>query len=106
MERRKHPRFLFQCEAWFPGEEISGACTLSNLSLRGCKVKSDVSVYTGMYLALRVCLPGREATLQVDQAAVRWAKEQEFGLEFISMRPEEEERLRDVVSSLRAGQSH
>ncbi len=106
MERRKHPRFLFQCEAWFPGEEISGACTLSNLSVRGCKVKSDASVYTGMYLALRVCLPGREATLQVDQAAVRWAKEQEFGLEFISMRPEEEEHLHRFVSTLEAGPSH
>ncbi len=100
MERRKHPRFLFQCEVWFPGEQISVACTLSNLSVRGCKLKSDASVYTGMYLALRVCLPGREATLQVDQAVVRWAKDHEFGLEFISMWPEEEEHLRHFVSTL------
>ncbi len=106
MERRKHPRFLFQCEAWFPGEEISVACTLNNLTVGGCKVKGDASVYTGMYLALRICLPGGEATLQVDQAVVRWAKEQEFGLEFITMRPEEEERLRHFVSTFETGPSH
>ncbi len=59
-----------------------------------------------MYLALQISLPGQEATLKIDQAAVRWAEDQQYGLEFITMRPEEEERLRDVVGSLRAGQSH
>ncbi|MCH6558698.1 MAG: PilZ domain-containing protein [Nitrospirae bacterium] len=106
MEHRKHPRYQFQCEIWFPGKEESVAGTVSNLSVGGCKVESKASVYIGMYLALQICLPGQEATLKVDQAAVRWARKEEFGLEFISMRPEEEERLRDVVGSLRAGQSH
>ncbi len=106
MEHRKHPRVLFQCEAWFPGEQISSSCTLSNLSVRGCKLKSKAGLYIGMYLALQISLPGQEATLKVDQAAVRWARKEEFGLEFISMRPEEEERLRDVVSTLETGQSH
>ncbi len=85
---------------------MSEAGTVTNLSLGGCKVESEASIYIGMYLALQICLPGQETTLQVDQAVVRWARKEEFGLEFISMRPEEEERLRDVVGSLRAGQSH
>ncbi len=106
MEHRKHPRVMFQCEAWFPGEQISASCTLSNLSVRGCKLKSKAGLYIGMYLALQVYLPGQEATLKIDQAAVRWAKEQEFGLEFISIRPEEEERLRRFVTALETGPSH
>ncbi len=79
------------------------ACTPSNLSVGGCKVHSKASVYIGRYLALDVFLRDEQTRLEVDQAAVRWAKEQEFGLEFISMRPEEEERLLDVVGILRAG---
>ncbi len=79
---------------------------MSDLSLGGCKVDSKASVYIGMYLTLQVYLPGRETPLKVDQAVVRWTKEQEFGLEFSSMRHEEEERLRAVVSILEAGQSH
>ncbi len=106
MEQRKHRRYRFHCEIWFPGEEMSEACTLSDLAVRGCRVESNASVYIGMYLALQICLPDQEATLKVNQAAVRWARKEEFGLEFISMRPEEEERLRDVVGILRAGQSH
>ena len=79
---------------------------MTDLSLGGCKVDSEASVYVGMYLALQVSLPGHDSPLKLDQAVVRWAKEHEFGLEFISIRPEEEERLRDVVGILRAGQSH
>ena len=53
-----------------------------------------------MYLALQISLPGQEATLKVDQAAVRWAKKEKYGLEFMSMWPEEEERLHHLVSTL------
>ena len=106
MEHRKHPRYQFQCEIWFPGKVESVAGTVSNLAVGGCKVEREGGVYIGMYLALQISLPGQEATLKVDQAAVRWARKEEFGLEFTSMRPEEEERLRDVVGILRARQSH
>ena len=106
MEHRKHPRYQFQCEIWFPGKEESVAGSVTNLSVRGCKVVSEASVYIGMYLGLEISLPGREATLNVDQAAVRWARHEEFGLEFISMRPEAGEHLRRFVSTLEAWQSH
>ncbi len=72
----------------------------------GCQVDTKTSVYIGMYLPVRLYLPGQEATLKVDQAAVRWAKKEKYGLEFMSMWPEEEERLRDVVSTLETGASH
>ncbi len=82
------------------------AGTVSNLAVGGCKVESEASLYIGMYLALEICPLGEEATLKVDQAAVRWAREEEFGLEFINMRPEEEERLRHFVSTIETHTSH
>ncbi len=103
MERRKHPRAPFQCQISFSRQEMSEAGTVSNLAVGGCKVESKASVYIGMYLTLQIHLPGHDSPLKLDQAVVRWAKEHEFGLEFTSMRPEEEERLRDVVSLLEAG---
>ena len=107
MERRKHRRYRFHCEIWFPGKEESVvAGTVSNLAVGGCNVESEASVYIGTYLALQIYLPGQEATLKVGQAAVRWAKEQEFGLEFNSMRSEEQARLRHFVSTLETGLSH
>ncbi len=102
MEQRKHRRYRFHCEIWCPWKE-SVAGTVSNLSVGGCKVDSKASAYIGMYLALQICPPGQEATLKVDQAAVRWAKGQEFGLEFLIIGSEEEERLRRFLSTLEAG---
>ncbi len=107
MEQRKHPRYQFQCEIWFPGREESVAGTVSDLSMGGCKVGSPTPVDTGTYLELRIYIMGApEFPMKVDQAVVRWAKEQEFGLEFISMRPEEEERLHRFVSTLETSASH
>ncbi len=102
---RKHPRAPFQCQIRFSRQEMSEAGTVTDLSLGGCKVDSEASVYVGMYLALQISLPGQEATLKVDQAVVRWVKAQQYGLEFISMWPEEQERLRHFVSTLDSGPS-
>ncbi len=106
MEQRKHPRYRFHCEIWLRWKEESVAGTVSDLSMRGCKVESEASVYIGMYLALDVFLRDQETPLKVDQAAVRWAKGQEFGLEFLTIGSEEEARLRRFISTLEAGQSH
>jgi len=106
MEHRKHPRLPFQCQISFSRHETVEVGTVSNLAVGGCKVESKASVYIGMYLTLQIHLPGHDSPLKLDQAVVRWAKEQEFGLEFISMRPEEEEHLHRFVSTLETGQSH
>ena len=105
MERRKHPRAPFQCQISFSRQEMSEAGTVTNLSLGGCKVDSKASVYVDMYLTLQVYLPGHEIPLHVDQAVVRWLKEHEFGLEFISIWPEEQERLRRFVATLETSPS-
>ena len=79
---------------------------MSDLSVGGCQVDTKASVYIGMYLPLRVNLAGQETPLQVDQAVVRWAKKEKYGLEFMSLWPEEQARLRHLVSTLEAGPSH
>ena len=76
---------------------------MTNLSLGGSRVDSKASVYVGMYLTLQVYLPGHESPLKLDQAVVRWVKEHEFGLEFISMWPEEQDRIRHYLETLEAG---
>ncbi len=106
MEKRKHPRFAIQCAISSSGDEIFEAGALANLSVGSCGVARKTNVYNGMHLALHINLPDQEDPLKVDQAAVRWAKDHEFGLEFITMWPEEEERLRRFVSTLETHTSH
>jgi hypothetical protein len=42
----------------------------------------------------------REEPVQIDLAAVRWASATRFGVEFIKIRPEEEDRLKKFVAVL------
>ncbi len=107
MESRRSPRFSFQCPIAYSGINFAGVGTVSNLSTGGCKVGSFKAVDTRTYLKLRLYFTGYpELPLKVDQAVVRWAKEQEFGIEFISFSPKEEERLRRFVSTLETRPSH
>ena len=105
-DRRRAARFPVEYTLYWLGQHDAGAGTVSDLSMGGCKVDTKASVNIGMHMPLRLYLPGQETPLEVDQAAVRWTKEQHYGLEFMSMRPEEEERLHHLVSTLETGPSH
>ena len=107
MESRQSSRFPVYCPIVYAGGNLAGVGIVSNLSTGGCKVGSSTHVDTGANLELRIYIMGApEFPMKVDQAVVRWAKEQEFGLEFISMWPEEEERLHHLVSTLETSRGH
>jgi len=73
---------------------------VSNLSTGGCKVESYTPVDRGTYLELRLYLTyDLTSPMKVDLAAVRWAHEREFGLEFIKAPPEEQARLHCFVTT-------
>ena len=68
---------------------------------------AEASVDTGANIELRIYITGApEFPMKVDQAVVRWAKQQEFGLEFLSIWPEEQARLRRFVSTLETRPSY
>ncbi|MFQ5931726.1 MAG: PilZ domain-containing protein [Nitrospiraceae bacterium] len=106
MELRQSPRFLVHCPIAYAGGNLAGVGIVSNLSTGGCKVGSSTPVDPGANIELRIYITGApEFPMKVDQAVVRWAKAHEFGLEFISIWPEEQVRLRRFIRTLETGQS-
>ncbi|MGH7204768.1 MAG: PilZ domain-containing protein [Nitrospiraceae bacterium] len=103
MELRKNLRFAIQLPISFKGDRIAGEGVVFNLSLEGCAVGSDTSIQPGTYLELRIQTYQQELPVEVELAAVRWSEGQEFGLEFIRIMAEEQERLRRFVKTLEAG---
>ncbi len=112
MERRKHPRIrvhwlisFFEGRSSLKKGRISGAGTVRNLSMEGCKVEqalcdSGTRVYPGVQIELRLYLSDHVVPVEVDRAEVRWVKGQMFGLEFVRIAPEEQARLRHFLSTL------
>ena len=106
MHLRYAHRYPIQCSITFLADHFVGEGTVSNLSTGGWKVDSDQPVQRGNYFALRVLLQDQAPPMKVDLAAVRWSSGREFGLEFIRMQPEEQDRLRRFVSILETRPSH
>ena len=100
MDSRDTYRFPVECPVTFSGESCDGVGTVTNLSKRGWKVNSNWTVSPGTYLALWVSPPDYEWPMKVNLAVVRWSRGQEFGLEIMDMRPEEQERHQRFVSIL------
>jgi hypothetical protein len=100
MEGRKHARFAVQLPVFFSGDKISGEGTILNLAAEGCAITSDTVASVAVYLQLTMKLQEREEPVQIDLAAVRWVAATRFGVEFIKIRPEEEERLKKFVKAM------
>lgn len=103
-DRRRHPRVPVRYLGTFSTmQRAAGEGIVLDLSLGGCRVESSRDVRLGTELALRISLPNQVTPLAVDQAIVRWGHGHQFGLCFMSLRPEEQARLRRLVALPRPG---
>lgn len=103
MENRKDPRFPVQFRSSFSSINIvSGIGILGDLSVRGCRVFTAVQVQPGTEVELRIEVSNEEPPLQVKRAVVRWCRDGNFGLEFVSLTADQWTRLQHVVKELEA----
>ncbi|MFQ5931665.1 MAG: PilZ domain-containing protein [Nitrospiraceae bacterium] len=100
MDARKSPRFAVQLPVSFNGDGGAGKGTVFNLSMDGCRIGSDDAVKPNSYLELHIEIPNCAVPMTIELAAVRWSDGQQFGLEFIRVNAEAQERLRTLVRSL------
>ena len=101
MERRKHKRIPVRYRSSFSSANlINGEGTALDLSLGGCRVRSERTVYPGTVLVLHLSLPDQEAEFTVEQALVRWSQNREFGVEFVGLAKPAWTRLRQVLTAL------
>jgi PilZ domain-containing protein len=106
-ELRQHPRLRilapFVCAfsrigltRWL-SDDRAGLGVVLDVSLRGARVMSAVTMTPGDQLAISLRLPNQIATMNAD-ATVRWGKDQTFGLEFITLSHTAEIRLRKYLA--------
>jgi hypothetical protein len=101
MDHRKDPRFPVQFRSSFSSINIvSGVGVLSDLSSRGCRVFSSTPVEPGTALAMRIEVSGEEPPLHVKHVVVRWCRDGNFGVEFLSLAPEDWARLQLTIKEL------
>ena len=101
MEHRKNLRFHVQFRSSFSSiAMVGGEGTVVDLSIRGCRIESPTDVQPGASLEVRIAVIEHEPPIQIQQALVRWSRGRQFGLEFVTMAPEEWARLQHTVKQI------
>lgn len=99
MEGERHARKQVQLPVSFIGD-VRGAGTVRNLSSGGCHIESDIQARDTQLLVLRLSLPQETSPVVIDVAAVRWFKSPTFGVQFLSVKTPEQQRLDRYLAML------
>lgn len=100
-EKRVQPRFTAQFRSTFSGGQREGQGKTLDLSGGGCRIETDQPIVVGAAFECRIYVPGLNWPLRIEEAQVRWVKGKNFGLQFVSMQPEERVKLEEVIANLR-----
>lgn len=99
-EKRQQPRFTSQFRSTISGGHGEGQGRTLDLSVGGCMIESDLSVVVGASFECRIYVPGLDWPLRIDEAQVRWVKANTFGIQFLKIQSDEEEKLKQVITAL------
>jgi hypothetical protein len=100
LEKRQQPRFTSQFRSTISGGQREGQGRTRDLSAGGCMIETDFPVVVGDSFECRIYVPGLDWPLRIDEAKVRWVKANTFGIQFMKIKPDEEEKLKQVIASL------
>ncbi len=99
-ESRKFRRISVELPCWFSGDgphEWTG--TAVNLSSGGCAIRSTTPVQQGQFLRVLLFLSANQTPIEVREAPVRWAANEHFGLEFMTLTSRDASRLQHLLTS-------
>ncbi len=77
-----------------------GEGILLDLSPTGCRMRSNIVLNAGAYLALRIAVAQEPTPLAVEVSVVRWCKDGHVGVEFLRYRQGDRERVTNLVAAL------
>lgn len=99
-EKRQQPRFTSQFRSIISGGQQEGQGRTRDLSAGGCMIETDYPVVVGASYECRIYVPGLDWPLRIDEAQVRWVKANTFGIQFMKIQPEEEDKLKQIIATL------
>lgn len=81
-------------------QTVSGEGTVTTLSIRGCSLTSQQLPLKGGLLRIQIRHAEQDAPIEADVAVIRSSSNGLLGIEFLSLQPKEEERLRRLLEHL------
>lgn len=98
MEPRAKSRVPVDYRVAFTGENVSGEGVMTNLTIGGGQIASDVQLAIGASLCLRVELSGARSPIVIALAIVRWKEDDRYGVEFVRFEGRAKQHLQDMLN--------
>ena len=98
-DQRKYQRFPVFLPVSFDDGVIAQTGTVVDISREGGRIQCTGAVPDMKYFRVEIKLDDPHETLAVDLAVMRWARNGEFGVEFIRMEPDQQALLRNQIRS-------
>lgn len=100
MRPRSQQRVPVGYPANIQGDTCAGSGVLFDLSPTGCRMRSDIAMQQGTYLALQIAVPQQSVPVGVEVSVVRWSKDGHFGVEFLRYQQGDRERVTHFLEAL------
>jgi hypothetical protein len=100
MQPRCSMRVPVHYPASIQSDTEAGEGVLFDLSPAGCRMRSDIALNAGTYLALQIAVAQEPTPLAVEVSVVRWCKDGHFGVEFLRYCQGDRERVTNLVHAL------
>jgi hypothetical protein len=104
MAKRRDARGMVHRRVEYRHAGGRGDGTLVDLTRQGCRIKGTPPLPCGTRLRLQLWLPDVAQPVTVDQAAVRWVQDDQFGVSFLEVSPAARAYLDQVCQLVREAQ--
>ncbi len=98
MQPRCRTRIPVGYPANIQSDSGTGEGVLLDLSPTGCRMRSDIDLNAGAYLALQIAVAQESSPLAVEVSVVRWIKDGDMGVEFLRYSQGVRERVTNLVT--------
>jgi hypothetical protein len=105
VDRRQYERLATQVQARIMGKPTRGDDLVTDLSMDGCRLKTDTPLIAGAFLHLRLRMSNLEPPIIVQTAMVRSVYSDSVGLEFLDFDAKQKDHLSQFVRDLLAPHS-
>lgn len=96
-DQRKFPRHAVSLPVYFGNGVIAQSGTVIDLSREGCRIRCPDTAPELKYFQVEIRLDEPQGTLTVNLAVRRWSRDEELGVEFIRIEPDQQARLLSVI---------
>ncbi len=94
----RRPRVDVDYPVTFAGDRLSGGGTLTNLTIAGAEIRSQVDCPIDAHLSISLQASGARPPIVVTLAVVRWKQGDRFGVEFVRFDGHSKQQLEDMLN--------